>query len=138
MINKIYKSVLITGASSGIGLETLKRFFKEKINSYSKTNNGSTEGICGVISDFNWSFDPSSKSYKCEITVDSPGKAYVSGPINVAPKKVTAGCKSGGMLDDGSGQWMKIVLKDMAESQIKKSKVWNSYNERFSYFLWTF
>ena len=30
MINKIYKSVLITGASSGIGLETLKRFFKDK------------------------------------------------------------------------------------------------------------
>ena len=28
MINKIYKSVLITGASSGIGLETLKRFIK--------------------------------------------------------------------------------------------------------------
>ena len=99
---------------------------QDKINSYSKTNNGSTEGICGVISDFNWSFDPSSKSYKCEITVDSPGKAYVSGPINVAPKKVTAGCKSGGMLDDGSGQWMKIVLKDMAESQIKKSKVWRT------------
>ena len=34
MINKIYKSVLITGASSGIGLETLKRFFKEKIKIY--------------------------------------------------------------------------------------------------------
>ena len=34
MINKIYKSVLITGASSGIGLETLKRFFKENIKIY--------------------------------------------------------------------------------------------------------
>ena len=32
MINKIYKSVLITGASSGIGLETLKRFFKGPVN----------------------------------------------------------------------------------------------------------
>ena len=34
MINKIYKSVLITGASSGIGLETLKRFFNENIIIY--------------------------------------------------------------------------------------------------------
>ena len=34
MINKIYKSVLITGASSGIGLETLKRFLKENVKVY--------------------------------------------------------------------------------------------------------
>ena len=34
MINKIYKSVLITGASSGIGLETLKRFLKENLKVY--------------------------------------------------------------------------------------------------------
>ena len=29
MINKIYKSVIITGAADGIGLETLKRLLKE-------------------------------------------------------------------------------------------------------------
>ena len=49
MINKIYKSVLITGASSGIGLETLKRFFKED-----SKKNFPAEGIAslsGVIVD---------------------------------------------------------------------------------------
>ena len=39
MINKIYKSVLITGASSGIGLETLKRFFNENISIYALDKN---------------------------------------------------------------------------------------------------
>ena len=39
MINKIYKSVLITGAADGIGLETLKRVFKEKIDVYALDKN---------------------------------------------------------------------------------------------------
>ena len=39
MINKIYKTVLITGASSGIGLETLQRFFKENVKIYALDKN---------------------------------------------------------------------------------------------------
>ena len=39
MINKIYKSVLITGAADGIGLETLKRVLKEKIDVYALDKN---------------------------------------------------------------------------------------------------
>ena len=39
MINKIYKSALITGAGDGIGYETLKRFLKEKITVYAIDKN---------------------------------------------------------------------------------------------------
>ena len=39
MINKIYKSALITGAGDGIGYETLKRFLKEKITVYALDKN---------------------------------------------------------------------------------------------------
>ena len=39
MINKIYKSALITGAADGIGLETLKRLLKEKITIYALDKN---------------------------------------------------------------------------------------------------
>ena len=39
MINKIYKSVLITGAADGIGLETLKRVLKEKVDVYALDKN---------------------------------------------------------------------------------------------------
>ena len=39
MINKIYKSALITGAGDGIGYETLKRFLKEKIAVYALDKN---------------------------------------------------------------------------------------------------
>ena len=39
MINKIYKSALITGAGDGIGYETLKRFLNEKITVYAVDKN---------------------------------------------------------------------------------------------------
>ena len=39
MINKIYKSALITGAADGIGLETLKRLLTEKIDIYALDKN---------------------------------------------------------------------------------------------------
>ena len=39
MINKIYKSALITGAEEGIGHETLKRFLREKITVYALDKN---------------------------------------------------------------------------------------------------
>jgi len=39
MINKIYKSVLVTGAADGIGLETLKRVLKEKVDVYALDKN---------------------------------------------------------------------------------------------------
>ena len=51
MINKIYKSVLITGASSGIGLETLKRFLKEDSIKHFPAKGDAT--LSGVIVDCN-------------------------------------------------------------------------------------
>ena len=39
MINKIYKSALVTGAADGIGLETLKRLLKEKVDIYALDKN---------------------------------------------------------------------------------------------------
>tara|TARA_Y100000004_G_scaffold106593_1_gene119651 strand:+ start:225 stop:2321 length:2097 start_codon:yes stop_codon:yes gene_type:complete len=106
-------------------LKTAKSMYElqNKIFEKSEENSGCTEGMCGVISDFNWSFDPSTKSYKCEITIDSPGKAYISGPINVAGSKTNSGCKQS-TKDEGSGNWMKVVLKDVAESNMKIDSIW--------------
>tara|TARA_R100001015_G_C4634616_1_gene201457 strand:+ start:3653 stop:5755 length:2103 start_codon:yes stop_codon:yes gene_type:complete len=98
---------------------------QEKINKKSEENSGCTEGMCGLISDFNWSFDPNSKAYTCEITIDSPGKAYISGPINIAGSKPTAGCKQNEK-DEGSGNWMKVVLKDVAESNMGVGQIWKA------------
>ena len=88
-------------------------------------NNGCMDAMLGIISDFNWSFDPSSKSYTCEITLDSPGKAYISGPVDVA-NKGDAGCagKEDDDKGDGSGNWMKVVLKDVAERNIQENTPW--------------
>ena len=71
-----------------------------------------------MISDFNWNYDPNSKAYTCEITIDSPGKAFVSGDVQVAGAKQHAGCKQDEE-QDGGGNWMKIALKDVAESNIE-------------------
>jgi hypothetical protein len=89
-------------------------------------NNGGMDAMLGIISDFNWSFDPGSKSYSCELTLDSPGKAYISGPIDVA-NKGNAGCagKEDDDKGDGSGNWMKVVLKDVAERNIQENTPWS-------------
>lgn len=56
----------------------------------------------------------------CEITIDSPGKAYASGPVDVA-NKGAAGCanKEDDDKGDGTGNWMKVALKDIAEKTNK-------------------
>jgi len=90
-----------------------------------KTEKGCIDAMLGVISDFNWSFDPATKSYSCDITIDSPGKAYVSGPIDVS-NKGAAGCagKEEDDKGDGNGNWMKVALKDIAERNIRENHPW--------------
>ena len=108
----------ITGAKSMYELQ-------QKITKKSESNKGNTEGVCGLISDFNWNYDPNSKAYTCEITIDSPGKAFVSGDVHVAGAKQHGGCKQDEE-QDGGGNWMKIALKDIAESNIENrgDNVW--------------
>jgi hypothetical protein len=87
---------------------------------------GCIDAMLGVISDFNWSFDPATKSYSCDITIDSPGKAYISGPVDVS-NKGAAGCagKEDDDKGDGNGNWMKVALKDIAERNIEENKAWS-------------
>ena len=90
-----------------------------------ETEKGCIDAMLGVISDFNWSFDPATKSYSCDITIDSPGKAYISGPVDVS-NKGAAGCagKEDDDKGDGNGNWMKVALKDIAERNIRENVPW--------------
>lgn len=114
-------------AVSRIDLSTIKSFSsgQQKVQKHIKAQKGCMDAMFGVISDFNWSFDPSSKSYSCEITLDSPGKAYISGPIDVA-NKGAAGCanKEDDDKGEGTGNAMKVMLKDVAEKNIEENKPW--------------
>ena len=87
--------------------------------------NPSMDAMLGLISTFNWSFDPSSKSYNCELTLDSPGKAYISGPVDISNKSDN-GCTSKDAVDkgDGTGTWMKVALKDIAERNMVTNVPW--------------
>ena len=88
-------------------------------------SNPSMDAMLGLISTFNWSFDPSSKSYNCELTLDSPGKAYISGPVDISNKS-DGGCVSKEAEDkgDGTGTWMKVALKDIAERNMLPDTPW--------------
>jgi len=106
---------------------TFKSFFdgQKQINDWIEQQENCMDAMFGVISDFNWSFDPGSKSYSCEIVIDSPGKAYISGPVTVANKQ-GAGCKNKDNEEkgDGSGNWMRVALKDIAEKNMTENKPW--------------
>ena len=97
---------------------------QKKIFSHLKSN-PSMDAMLGLISTFNWSFDPSSKSYNCELTLDSPGKAYISGPVDISNKS-NGGCASKDATDkgDGTGTWMKVALKDIAERNMLPNTKW--------------
>jgi hypothetical protein len=98
---------------------------QQKVQDHIKAQKGCMDAMFGIISDFNWSFDPSSKSYSCEITIDSPGKAYISGPVDVA-NKGDGGCanKEDDDEGDGTGNAMKVMLKDVAEKNIEENVPW--------------
>lgn len=93
---------------------------------WSSGNNYCTDGIFGLISDFEWSFNDSDGSFDCSVTMESAARAYASTDIHVASKQ-TCGCKNDEDTEkaEGVGGWVKQALKNIAEQEIEKGEAWS-------------
>jgi hypothetical protein len=106
-----------------------------KIHRWRKKNDGCTDGMCGVISDFKWSktqgAGADSKGFDCSITIDSVSKSYVSGPVTV-PTEMQCGCPPSSEDNESKarGGWIRQALKTQAESEMSQEemigKVWKN------------
>mgnify|MGYP000108928530 CR=1 FL=1 len=98
------------------------------IHSWTKSNDGCTDGMGGLISDFKWSKSQGagadSKGFDCSITLESPSKTYMAGTCQ-APSNLECGCP-GASEDAGAkarGGWVKQALKDQAESEMSQKSM---------------
>tara|TARA_R110001592_G_scaffold146929_1_gene371188 strand:+ start:1477 stop:2334 length:858 start_codon:yes stop_codon:yes gene_type:complete len=109
----------------------------QKFESWVAQNDGCVDGICGLVSDFNWSKSLSggadSQGFDCSITVESPSKGFLEQPAD-PPSGKLCGCPEGSE-DEGddketAGGWVKQALKDQAESELSQDdmlgKLWKS------------
>ena len=120
---------------AGVGSKTSLRTITQGIAKWVGKNDGNTDGLGGLISDFNWSKasggGADSKGFDCSIQLESPSKTYMQGPIQI-PSCKGCGCPAQG--EDGgakaSGGWVKQAIKDQAESEMSvegaEGAVWKS------------
>tara|TARA_R100000908_G_scaffold3394_1_gene1777 strand:- start:4849 stop:5694 length:846 start_codon:yes stop_codon:yes gene_type:complete len=109
--------------SAGVDNESSLRGITKKIKKWVERNDGNCDGMGGLISDFGWSKatggGADSSGFDCSITLESPAKTYMTGPVNI-PTCKACGCPAQG--EDGgakaAGGWVKQALKDQAESEM--------------------